>query len=465
MRTGFNKENTEIPHDPKVESSILGAVIFDNVCYSEISSILSRDDFYSSVHGKIYETMGNILQEGGVLDETVLSSRLKSLDLLENIGGTEYINTIKESACHKHLVRGYSEIVKGYSLKRSIANITEKYLKISTNKFNDDDPKLVVSELIGELSSVSVDKNSSAGFASTEDLFDDLFEGGSGRIIYTGLDCIDREFPIMTSGVTIIAGRPSHGKSTLALAAAIGMANNGYRVDTYSFEMTKGQIASRLASLKLREQGRRIPYTNIYRQDLRSEIEDNDILLIRQNIKDIAPMNVNDASTMTASDIMCNSLYSKKIKDKPDCIIIDYLSKVSKSDMRGSDLRDDQKIGSIVKRLRDFGKNIDCAVIIVVQLGREVERRSEMGRPFLGALKNSGEIEEHADTVIFPYRQCRYIEQKYGDSFQGNSDISYEDYIDLKSKMEVICAKQRMGSTGSKLVHCEIEHNYIECED
>lgn len=462
MSSGKNTDNKEIPHDPNLESSVLGCIIFNNESFSEVSGIISGSDFYSSVHEKIYNTIASSLREGGVVDDIVLESKLKSLNMFEEIGGTQYIKKIKSSASHPHMVRGYARIIKDLSLKRSVIEITDKYGRLASNKFCEEDAKAMISSMIGDVSSVTVGDGASSGFSSTDEIVDELFNGDTGRVIETGLHCLDSKFPIMTSGVTIIAGRPSHGKSTLAVQLAKGMAEKNNRVDVYSFEMTKKQLASRLISSELQNNNVRIPYINIYRPDLKEEMLDEDIAIVKDTARNLPIINWNDATTMTTSDIICNSLYTKDIKDKPDVIIVDYLNKVSKSDMKGSEFRDDQKVGEIVKRLRDFGKNHDCAVIIVVQLGRKVEANSEMGRPFLGGLKNSGEIEEHADMVLFTYRKCRYLEQKYGEDF--DDDELYDEYIDLKSKMEIICAKQRMGPTGSQMVDCVIESNYIACE-
>ncbi len=455
-------DNNEIPHDPSIESAVLGCIMFKNEAFSEVSGIIDGSDFYSSVHEKIFNTIGDSLREGGVIDDVVLISRLKSLDMFDEIGGTGYIQKIKNSACHHHMALGYSKIIKNLSLRRSIIELTSKYGNLASSKFCEEDSKAMISSLIGDISAVTVGGGSSSGFSSTEEAVEDLMTGEKGRVIKTGLTCIDSQYPIMTSGVTIIAGRPSHGKSTLAVQLAKGMAENGNRVDVYSFEMTKSQLAARLISSQLQTKGIRIPYINIYRPDLRAELMDDDINVVREIARTLPQVNWNDASSMTTSDIICNSLYTKKIKDRPDVIIVDYLNKVSKDDMRGDNLRDDQKVGEIVKRLRDFGKNHDAAIIIVVQLSRKVEVNSEMGRPFLGALKNSGEIEEHADMVLFAYRKCRYLEQKYGGDFDDDDD--YEEYISLKGKMEVICAKQRMGPTGNEMLDCIIESNYITCE-
>ena len=462
MSNGKNMDNKEIPHNPSVESSVLGCVIFNNESFSEISGIITGSDFYSSVHEKIYNTIASSLREGGVVDDIVLESKLKSLNMFDEIGGTEYIKKIKSSACHHHMVRGYSKIIKDLSLKRSVIEVTDKYNRLASNQYSEDDAKSLISSMIGDISSVTVGEGASSGFSSTDEIVDDLFNGETGRVIETGLHCLDSKFPIMTSGITIIAGRPSHGKSTLAVALAKGMAQKDNRVDVYSFEMTKKQLAARLVSSELKNDNVSIPYINIYRPDLKKELSDEDIAIVKDTARNLPRINWNDATTMTTSDIICNSLYTKDIKDKPDVIIVDYLNKVSKSDMKGSELRDDQKVGEVIKRLRDFGKNHDCAVIVVVQLSRKVEANAEMGRPFLGGLKNSGEIEEHADMVLFSYRKCRYLEQKYGDDF--DDDELYNEYLDLKGKMEIICAKQRMGPTGSQMVDCAIESNYIACE-
>ena len=461
MKSGKVQKEAIIPHNAELEISVLGCVIFNNEAFSELSLVLDSDDFYSPVHSEIYKVMGDIISRGKILDDKVLKENLRSLNSLEEIGGASYVDVVKNAACPKSVVKEYAELIRDSSLRRSIIDITRDYNDLSLDETCQKDSKSMMSEIISKMSSLSASKSESERFSSTDEIVDMLFNDEGGRVIETGLACLDANYPIVTQAVTIIAGRPSHGKSTLCASIAKGISEGGYRVDFYSTEMTKSQLAARMISSEMAKNGSNIEYRQLYRKDLRAELTNINLAEAKETAKGLAKVNWNDKSSMTVSDIIIESTYCKEIKDKPDVIIVDYLSKVSKADMRGSELRDDQKIGQIVSRLRDYAKANDCAVIIAVQLGRSVEKMSEAGRPMLAGLKDSGEIEEHADMVLFTYRKARYLEQKYGDDME--EDVLNE-YVELLNKIEVICGKQRMGPTGSEHLGCNMYSNYIYCD-
>jgi len=460
MKTGPEKRQI---YDLDTELSLIGSVISNNQNYYEIKSILSEADFYSSVHRKIYLAISSLGDQGYDFDVNVLQSKLSSLNILEQIGGVSYIEKSLKVSCHDKVCSQYARIIKDLSTKRTLQELTETYNHVVNDSYNEKSGDEIFSDLMLDMTSIHSGKSDTNTFSTTEDAVYDLFHGETGRSIDTGISIIDKEWPIMTKGVTIIAGRPSNGKSTLAAEVVLGAANLGSRVDFYSLEMSKAQLAARLISSVMRKDEIEIPYNSIYNKKKRLELDSYQHSACSEYSKNLPQINFNDASSMTMSDILCTSMGSRNIKDKPDLIVIDYLDNVSKSDLKNSEMRDDQKIGSIVHRGRQYAKDYDCAVIVVVQLNRQVDQKSPMGRPFIAALKNSGEIEQHADSVLFTYRKCRYIEEKYNE--EDMPEDEEREYLQLLNKIEIICAKQRMGPTGSQLVDCDIKCNHISSLD
>ena len=458
MKDGSVLEVNERPHNPLVEISLIGALIADNKTYYKIQSLVHKDDFYSPVHSKVFATISSLAQEGRSFDAIVLKEKLQSLNILDEIGGTAYIDKAEIAACTSIVAESYAAIVKDLSMRREVAAISSKFHKESTNPNYEGDSKELVARLIGDISSVTVERDNKQGFSTTEDAVTELFEGDSGRVITTGIQKIDDDWPIMTSGVTIVAGRPSHGKSTLAVELASGAAKNGNRVDFYTLEMSKSQVAARMISSDLCLHGKETHYRSIYRKDLREGLSQEDLMIIKQAARELPVINWNDASSMTTSDMICNSMSNKAIKDKVDLMVIDYIDNVSHADMQGNDMRWDQKVGSIVHRFRKFAKDNDCAVILVVQLNRKT-MDSNLGRPQLSGLKNSGEIEQHADTVLFTYKKSNVLK-----AMKPLDDMDTEElaeYNRCENKIEIICGKQRMGETSAMEFDCSIWCNHI----
>ena len=459
--TGKEQKNTKkMQHNPEVEASLLGCLLFKNDSIFSVNSIITSMDFYGAVHKKIYDCMFELYGSGLSFDSEVVKQKLISLNLIEEIGGTEYIDYIEKISCSINVVSQYARIIKDLSLKRSIANISDKYLSISTNEYDSTESEVIISDFISDISSINKNFDDRMGFATNEDAIYDLFEGEEGRIIKTGLSCVDEECPIMTQGLTIVAAQPSHGKTSIAIELGFGAAEFGYRTDFYSLEMSKAQLFSRILSNKMRKANSFIPYRDLYRKDLREKISHEELLKARHIATEVPKINWNDASEMTVTDILMNSMNCKDIKDSPDLIIVDYLDNLSLSDMDKS-LRHDQQLGQVAKKLRAFSKEYDCAVILVVQLNRGSTGDNNFSRPVLRSLKNSGELGQDVDTAIFVYKKSKIYEEKYGDDMTAEQAAEYQQ---LLGEIELIIGKQRMGSTGSLIMRAEIQYNYFACD-
>ncbi len=455
MSTG--KESELKLYNSHSEAAILGAIIKNNKLFYTSQNSLNESYFYGHVHRKIYNTIKHLINNEDNFDKDVLKAKLQSLNILDDIGGVEYIDEVYSSACWDKALPQHCNIIKELFIKRESLIAVENYQKILSNPHNEDSPQSLAVDIISNINSILTINSENAGLMETADCLKELFEGETGRKLKIGIEDIDNYYPIKTKELIILGGRPSHGKSALACTIAEGAARHGNRVDFYALEMSKEQIMARLLSSSLFGGGVEIPYFDIVDREKRAKFTDYQWQAINEFKKRIPNIAINDGSSQTVSDVISGTLSSSKIKDTPDLIIVDYLDVMSFSDFNNTERRD-IILGAVANRLRDFAKDHDCCVILLVQLNREVEK-TVSGRPNSSFLRNSGELEQIADKIMFSFKKSKHLKKMKG--VDEMTPEEYDEYIEWEKKIEVIIDKQRMGQTGSVILNCNIKCNFI----
>lgn len=453
----LNGNSEEKFYNAKSEAAILGAIIKNNKLFYETKSSLHERFFYSSVHAKIYSTITELIDKEASFDTDVLKAKLQSLNILDDIGGVEYLNEVTSSACWDKALPQHCEIIEDLFLRRETIKICQDYTNLLDNENNEDFLKKVTSNLISDVTSILNVNSENSGLVSIKEATNSLFQRKAGRKIRTGIKEIDKKFPLRAGEVAILGGRPSHGKTAVACSIAEGAAREGSRVDYHSLEMSKESLSARILSSVLFDNDEKIPYFKIIDEEEYNSLAEKQKIAIDEFQKRIPEISINDSASQTVSDIISTTLSSSNVKEKPDLLIIDYLDLIPFTDIKG-DFRHDVLIGKIVHRLRQFAKDHDCSILLLVQLNREVERLSH-GRPNSSHLRNSGEIEQHADKIMFVFKKSRHMLKQTAE--EDMTAENYAEYIYQKGKIEIICDKQRNGMTGSIILNCDISCNYI----
>ena len=268
--------------------------------------------------------------------------------------------------------------------------------------------------------------------SKTVEYIDDMRENGTG--LSTGFDSIDSLLGGMRGGtLTVMAGRPSMGKSTLALNIANNMATRNKNVLFYSLEMQQVQLMMKIVASET---------------DINLNKVDNDTLSEDENNRWYKALAKAGDKTMTILDrgnIAVRDIVSKARQMNGqtgiDCIVIDYLQ-IMKYDKN----REISELGNITRELKYLSKELDIPIILLSQLSRGVEQR-ENKRPLMSDLRSSGEIEQDADCIIMVYRDEYYNKEESED----------------KGMAEIIVAKNRMGQIG--WVKCKFEGQYSKFSD
>jgi replicative DNA helicase len=416
------------PHSIEAEMAVLGAVLIDNATYPVITEHLSEESFYKQTHQKIFQAMVRLSQKNEAIDVLTLTEELKRMGALQVIGGPAYLTQIMDNVHTSANIEYYVRVVFDRFLLRRLVSISGE---ISTRALQgSQDAREVLDEaerLIFEISERGIRK----GFESIGRIIKDKFgnlEQLSERGGVSGLASPFDELDAYTSGfqkseLVIIAGRPSMGKTSFALNIAEYLAiKEKIPVGVFSLEMSAEQLVMRLlcSEARVNSHSLRMGYTK------HSEFAE---LAIVAGYLSEAPLYIDDSAGVSMMELRAKA---RRLKAEVNvgCIFIDYLQLIT---VREPTENRQQQISAISRGLKSLAKELDIPVVCLSQLSRAVESRGGERRPMLSDLRESGAIEQDADTVLMLYRPAFYEGENAEDP----------------TLTEVIIAKQRNGPTGT----------------
>lgn len=432
-RLGPNLANRSMPESLAAEAAVLGSMIIDPQCISEVVEQLKTDAFYRVEHRYIFDAIIALYEKnkGEATDAVLLRDELEKRKQLEAAGGVEYLAKIMESVPSSASVMYYVGIVKDKQLLREMISAASAILDDAYNEIGEPNEKLDEAER--KIFAVT-DKKITGAASSLKDLVTQAFEiieNRKGSLVtglatgYTGLD--DLTCGLQNGEMIIIAGRPSMGKTALALNIAehIGVTEK-IPVVIFSLEMGKQQLAMRfLCSM-----------SQVDLQSVRRGMLDTENLeKLREGCGLLyeAPIYIDDTSTLTPLAVRAKA---RRLKSQHDiqCIIIDYMQLMHVGTGRVESRQ--QEISTISRYLKALARELNIPVVVLSQLNRSPEGR-ESHRPRMSDLRESGSIEQDADVVMLMHREDYY--------HRGEKD--YEEK--KTNKAELIIAKQRNGPIGN----------------
>ncbi|MFO7570580.1 MAG: replicative DNA helicase [Smithellaceae bacterium] len=416
------------PQNVEAEQSILGGILLENSAINAAMEILSRDDFYSEAHRKIFAAIMEMNEHNEPVDLITLSNTLRDKNTLDSVGGTAYLASLVDNVPSAANVANYAKIVKEKSILRGLIGSATQIINSCYESGSDVDQVLDHAEhSIFEISEHKVQKSFfplrdiiKVSFRSIEDLYSrkELITG-----VATGFDKLDDiTSGLQNSDLIIIAGRPSMGKTAFALNIAQNAALEYQTpVAVFSLEMSKEQLAFRLLAAEARVDSQRL------RKGFLGETDWPKLTTAAGRLSD-APLYIDDTPAITVLEMKAKSRRLKADKGL-GLIVVDYIQLMR----GGGSSRDsrEQEISEISRSLKALAKELSLPVIALSQLNRQVESRTNR-RPQMADLRESGAIEQDADVIAFIYR-----DEVYNKS-EDNPD---------KGVAEIIIAKQRNGPT------------------
>jgi len=418
------------PNSVEAEQSLLGGLMLDNEAWDKIADIVVASDLYRKDHRIIFGAIAALVEDSQPCDVVTVSEYLDSRNELEAAGGLEYIATLANETPGAANARAYARILRERSTLRALIHAGNE---ISGSAFSADGR--TATQLVDEAESLvfEIAEKGAAGKSGFRPLKQilpdavdriDLLHQSGGDI--TGIPTGYHEFDKLTAGLQpgeliIIAGRPSMGKTTLAVNIAENAAI-GAKIPTaiFSMEMPSQQLAFRMISSL-----GRVDQTHLRT----GKFPDEDWSRINTAVQLMsdAAIFIDDSPSLSPTEIRARARRLKR-EHGLGLIVIDYLQLMQ---VHGSTENRATEISEISRSLKALAKELELPVIALSQLNRSVEQRTDK-RPVMSDLRESGAIEQDADLIVFIFREEVYNAET---PRKGVADISI--------------AKQRNGPIGN----------------
>jgi replicative DNA helicase len=431
-----------LPANIDAERAILGGVLLENILYNEAAERLRAEDFALDSHQRIFARMGELIDSGRAVDIFTLAEELARRKEVEAVGGVSYLASLTEGLPRRISIEDYVRIVKDKSLLRQLIGICSNAITRAADQ--SDDALDVLNAAESALLTVT-ESGITNGFAGIPEIVRDSF--GTIDNLYkqgkeiTGLATHFDEFDRMTSGLqhselTIIAARPSMGKTAWAINIAQNAAVYGGKVvAVFSLEMSKESLLRRMLASQALVDSQKIQKGFLLR-------EDQEKLTIALEALTEAKIFIDDTPGISLTEMRAKARRLKQMQGSLDLIVIDYLQLMSASQGTGRASKGyenrTQEVSAISRGLKALAKELKVPVVALSQLSRASEQRGGDKKPMLSDLRESGSIEQDADVVAFIHRESYYNRDE-----NGQPDPATE------GKAEIIIAKQRNGPTGS----------------
>ena len=417
------------PNSISAEQALIGGLMLNAQAWDKIADVIVGEDFYRKDHRLIFAAIANLVEAGSPCDVVTVSEHLDGRGELEQAGGLEYLATLANETAGAANARAYAKIIRETSTLRALINAGNE---ISGNAFTSGERN--AAQILDEAERLVFDiaekgSRGRRGFKSLKQILPeavdriDLLHQSEGSI--TGISSGYHEFDKLTAGLQageliIIAGRPSMGKTTLALNIGENAAI-GSKVPTaiFSMEMPSQQLAFRMISSL-----GRVDQTHLRTGNFPDE--DWSRINTAVQLMSEAPIFIDDTPSLSPTEIRARARRLHR-EHGLGLIIIDYLQLMQ---VEGSKENRATEISEISRSLKALAKELEVPVIALSQLNRSVEQRTDK-RPVMSDLRESGAIEQDADLIVFIYREEVY-----------NQDTPRKGIADIA------IAKQRNGPIG-----------------
>ena len=415
----------KLPFSLIAEQSLLGSILVDPEAITEISEIIRPNDFYLSEHTQIYSAMCDLFIASKEIDVVTLIDALVSTGVYSKSGGEDYVKSLYQAVPNALNIKDYASIVKQKSVLRSLIGICSD---ISEKAYSEEgDANELVEYAEAQIFDIANGRDSKS-FKKIQEVITNVYgelhslaeEGEGARGTKTGFSGIDNVLAGMgNSDLILIGARPGMGKTSFALNIATNVAlSSGKNVCIFSLEMSAEQLVTRIISSEAMIDSYALRTGRLDKK----QWED-----IATTATQLAGCNIliDDTAGIT---VMGMKAKLRRVQNL-GLVVVDYLQ------LMQSDKRTDnrvQEVAEISRGLKLMAKELNVPIICCAQLSRGPESRTDK-RPMLSDLRDSGSIEQDADTVIFLYRNEYYDKEKSDDG----------------SVAEVIIAKNRHGSQGT----------------
>ncbi|MCK5726407.1 MAG: replicative DNA helicase [Thiotrichaceae bacterium] len=420
------------PHSIEAEQAIIGGLLLDSEAWDKVADRVVETDFYRQDHRLIFRSIVHLAEEHKPYDAVTLSDWLDARGDLENAGGLAYLGTLAKDVPSAANIHAYADIVREKSILRRLISVGTEISEMGFNPGEKDSRSIldIAESKIFEIADLGIRQEQ--GFRPINKILkktlaqiDELGKQSEG---ITGVPTGYEELDALTNGLqkgdlVIVAGRPSMGKTTLAMnIAEYAAANKKIPTAIFSLEMPGEQLAMRLLS----SMGR-IDQTRLRN----GRLLDDDWPRISSAVKIFSevPLFIDDSAGLSPNEVRARARRLVREHGSLGLIVLDYLQLMQGN--FGTTENRATEVSAISRSLKALAKELDLPIVVLSQLNRSLEQRPNK-RPIMSDLRESGAIEQDADVIMFIYR-----------------DEVYNQETENKGMAEVIIGKQRNGPTGT----------------
>ncbi|PWT82873.1 MAG: hypothetical protein C5B44_01420 [Acidobacteria bacterium] len=442
------EQERQPPHNIECEQALLGTLLVYNDVFGEIVGVINEAHFFDPLHGRIFELIRKAIEEGKPANPATLRHLVAAEQPIGSVSVADYLYRLETASVPASGAKAYAETIRELASRREIIVSAEKLM---ADAYATETPIVdAASKTMDKLTNIVVSKD---GKKTTEmigksasSLIARIRSGEAPESVPTYIKDLDRCLAAggFKPGQYIIgAGRPGMGKSTIAPQIALNMAMRGNGILYQSLEMSRDDLSARCLSSLLYSSTNPVPYSDISS----FSIDDNELHRLDDAAKKLSniPLLIDDRTGLTVSEITARArVISSQWKRRGTPlrgIIIDHTGKIKPSSRYSG--QKVNEVGEVSDALMSIAKELDVFVFALNQLSREVERRDNK-RPELADLRNSGDLEQDADMVMFFYREAYYKEIPDDDPEREVTRIQALERC--WHKMEVRIAKQRGGA-------------------
>ncbi len=421
------------PHSVEAEQSLLGGLLLDNQAFDKIADLVSAEDFYRDDHRRIYRHIARLIEASKPADVVTVGESIEASEDKDRTGGLAYLGSLAQNTPSALNIRRYAEMVRERAVQRRLAQVATEIAESALGPIGKD-----IRQLLDEAESriLEIGEKGQRGTQSYEEIqpvlarvferIDTLFRQENKSDVTgvpTGfIDLDEKTAGLQPGDLIIIAGRPSMGKTALALNMAEHVAvDNGLPVAVFSMEMSATQLAMRMLGSIARVDQHKM------RTGRLADEEWSRLSGAMERLHD-APIFIDEAAALNSLELRARARRMRRQAGKLGLVVVDYLQLMSAAqdgENRATELSE------ISRSLKALAKELEVPVIALSQLNRAVESRNEK-RPMMSDLRESGAIEQDADVILFIYRDEVYFPEK----------------VEARGKAEVNIGKQRNGPIG-----------------
>lgn len=437
-------QDAQTPHIVEAEQQLLGAMLI----HPEIGAHVTPDLFYDPVHADLCRAIRKRAAEGLLVSPVALKRFADDHEGMKELGGARYLVRLAGGSVSASQWQSYADLLADMRDRRAMIEL----LDAARDDLHGEVPVADIAARVEAALSAQAPSAARAPVSMIKAVTGAMaeakaaYEGGEVRALHTGIGALDRILGGLHPGdLCILAGRPSMGKSAVALQIAMHIARAGRGVTIASLEMTPEAMAYRALSEATTQHRNAVRYSDMRRGEMTAPQMETLVAAARETAElpiQFLPVEYRDLDALYAGARKSAVLIGEKCGLQ--LLIVDYLQL-----LRAPGKSRYEQITEISIALKGLAQRLGIPVIALSQLSREVDRRED-NRPILSDIRESGQLEQDADQVVFCYRDEYYLEREEPDAADLERHERWAQAMERsRNRLELIVAKNRGGPIGT----------------